>query len=124
MTTSRQLVVLVDDDVSICQAVQRWLRAAGLTVEAFSSAESLLDSGAAAEAGCFVFDIQLSGLSGFDLHRRLAGIGMKAPVIFITAYDQPSSRAEAAALGAAGYFSKPFPGRELVDAIGRAMSTA
>jgi len=121
MIIKSQLIVVVDDDPSMSQAMQRLLNAAGLPTVAFASAEALLSSKTAVPATGYVFDVQLPGLSGFELHRRLAERGDHTPVVFITAYDHQASRDLATAQGAAGYFAKPFAGRELLQALGEAM---
>src|ERR1051325_594277 len=118
MPDLRQNIVVVDDDNDMNHAIQRLLSAAGFRAIAFRSAESLIeDPAAAADADCLLLDIHLPGLSGFDLRRRLEQDGTQAPVIFITAYDDAASRSEAEAIGAAGYFTKPFPGQALLSAI-------
>jgi FixJ family two-component response regulator len=68
-----------------------------------------------------VFDVNLPGLSGFELQRRLAQAGSRAPVIFITGQDSPAARQEARRHGAAAYLPKPFEGRALVGAVRQAV---
>jgi FixJ family two-component response regulator len=121
MTTQEQIVV-VEDDASMQQAIQRLLRAAGFRTQTFSSAEALLQSGAAAGAACFVFDIHLPGLSGLELWRRLVAGGIEGPVIFITAHDETATREAAERSGAVAFLLKPFPGRSFLAAIGQAIS--
>lgn len=104
------------------QALARILRLGGYEPLTFASAEAMLESGSAARAICLVLDIHLPGLTGFELYERLAGMGTPAPVIFITAYDEPESRDQAQAAGAFGFFTKPFSGNDLVAAIGRMLS--
>jgi DNA-binding response OmpR family regulator len=61
-------------------------------------------------------------MSGFELYRRLSRSGLALPAIFITARDEPAVRDEAEGLGGAGsYLPKPFSGRDLLDAITRAL---
>lgn len=115
-------VVLVDDDASMSHALVRILRLGGYVPVTFDSAEALLEAGGARDAACLVFDVHLPGLTGFELYERLASTGALPPAIFITAYDEPESRSQAEALGAAGYFTKPFSGYELVAAIARAIA--
>jgi len=119
--TTQQKVILVEDDASMIQALQRLLRAAGFQALPFSSAEALLQSGAAAGAACFVLDIHLPGLSGFELRQRLLEIGVARPVIFITAHDEPSTRETADRSGAVACLIKPFPAQRLLAAIRQAM---
>jgi len=110
-------IVIVEDDPSMDVAIVRLLRAVGLQPQSFPSAEALLASNAAADADCFVFDVQLPGISGFELRARLAKEGNMRPVIFITAYDHATVREQVREAGAAGFFPKPFPGREFVQAV-------
>ena len=114
-------VVVVDDDASMLQALQRLLQASGFLPRTFSSAEALLGSDATAGAACFVFDIHLPGLSGIELRQRLVERGVEQPVIFITAQDEPSTREASERAGAFACLIKPFPGRSLLDAVRRAM---
>ena len=99
------------------RALERLLRIAGLRARTFDSAEALLRSRSAAEADCFLFDVQLPGLSGFELRARLRDLGINRPVFYMTAYDHEERREEARQGAAAGYFPKPFDGRRLVAAI-------
>ena len=114
-------VILVDDDASMSSALARVLRLAGYVPAIFSSAEAVLGSEDARHADCLVFDVHLPGLSGFELYEKLRCEGPLPPVIFITAYDEPESRALADAASAAAYLAKPFSGNDLMSAIARAI---
>jgi FixJ family two-component response regulator len=115
-------IVVVEDDASMSQAIERIMRAGGFAADLFASAEAALESGAAAFAECLVLDIHLPGMSGFELYRRLALSGKEMPGIFITARDEPAAREEAESLGGAGsYLPKPFSGRDLLDAVTQAL---
>jgi FixJ family two-component response regulator len=111
------MVVVVEDDPGMREALERVLSAAGFQPATFDSAEAMLEAGAPPEAACWIFDIRLPGISGLDLYRRLAARGTTVPVIFMTAYDEPSIREETHRLGASGYLIKPFGGRQLVEAV-------
>jgi FixJ family two-component response regulator len=117
----KHTVVVVDDDAGMKQALMRLLDAAGFKAVTFPSAEACLEEGCA-KAECFILDIHLSGLSGFDLRRQLVQSGIKAPVIFITAYDEACSRKQAEEAGAVGYLTKPFPGRTLLELLAKAVA--
>ena len=110
-------IVVVEDDAHMNQALGRLLKVAGFEVLAFTSPEDLLASGAAGRAGCLIFDIQLPGISGFELLRRVREGGAVAPVIFITAHETEDGRQRACDVGAAGYFTKPFERKALLAAI-------
>ena len=110
-------VVVVEDDPGMREALRRVLSAGGFQVTIFESAEALLAAGLPRETACCVFDVRLPGASGLELQRALAARGSAVPVIFMTAFDDPSVRDEACRLGAAAYLMKPFGGRELVEAV-------
>jgi FixJ family two-component response regulator len=113
-------VVIVEDDPSMRQALRRILHVAGYLPLAFESAEALIEDGSAAAAACLILDVQLPGMTGFELRRRLSGEGAPVPVIFITAYDEPEARLQASEAGAVAYLTKPFAGHALIDAVTRA----
>jgi FixJ family two-component response regulator len=119
----KKSIVIVEDDASVSQALVRLLRAAGLEPVAFGSAEDMLSANPAAPVACLVIDVQLPGMSGFALRDRLAGAGAIPPVIFITAFDEPETRAHAQRAGAA-FLAKPFTGTVLLEAIERSTLAA
>jgi FixJ family two-component response regulator len=115
--TARFTVCIVDDDTSLLRALQRLVTAAGFRAAAFLSAEAFLASDYRAGCGCLVLDVNLGGLSGFDLHERLIADGVPVPVIFITAHDDIVTRERARAAGAVAYLRKPFDDDLLIEAI-------
>jgi FixJ family two-component response regulator len=115
------LVYLIDDDESVRRALQRLLRSAGLDVRAFASAEEFLESGNLDQRACIVLDIQMRGLTGFDLQEKLASKGIRIPTITVSALDDAETRERARKLGAAAFFRKPVDGQALIDAIHWAM---
>ena len=110
-------VLVVEDDRAMREALARILSVAGFSVSSFACAEALLEAGAAAEGACLILDIHLPGITGLELHRRLIERGVSVPVIFITGVDDDDTRERAAAAGADAYLAKPFPGRQLIDAV-------
>ena len=110
-------IVVVEDDASMSQAIERILRVGGFASITFASAEAALEADAATTADCLVLDVHLPGMSGFELYRRLARCGEQVPAIFITAHDEPAVREEAERLRARSYLPKPFSGRALLDAV-------
>jgi FixJ family two-component response regulator len=115
-------VVVVDDDAEMRQAIKRLLGAAGYRTMTFSSAEALLESEASADADCFVLDVHLPGISGFELQQQMALRGVATPVIFITAYDDLACREQAKAIGAVAIFAKPFSAQPMLAAIAGALA--
>ncbi|HOX55273.1 MAG TPA: response regulator [Candidatus Paceibacterota bacterium] len=117
-------VAVVDDDESVCRSFGRLLRTAGFQPVTYASAEALLEDAKRPHFDCLVLDIQLDGMSGVELSRRLKAVKDSTPVIFITAHDEPEVRSQAQATGCAGYFRKTDPGEQVLEAIRRATSTA
>jgi FixJ family two-component response regulator len=109
-------VVVVEDDVSMSQAMERILRLAGFAPTTFATAEEVFASRAASDAVCLIIDVQLPGQNGFALRDRLAAAGALPPVIFISAFDEPETRAQAESAGA-DFLTKPFSGRTLLETI-------
>jgi FixJ family two-component response regulator len=120
MTSTRNIyIAIIDDDESVCRAMGRLLRAAQLHSITYSSAESFLLDTKRPKFDCLVLDIQLKGMSGLELNRRLVAIKDATPVIFITAHDDPEVWAQAEAAGCAGLFRKNDAGAEIISAIRR-----
>src|SRR5262245_1391206 len=117
-------IFVVEDDEGMRLALERLLLAGGYPVSTFASAEALLLSKARLTAGCLVLDVRLPGLSGPELHERLAEQGLHAPVIFMTAHDDAKTRERAQACGPVAYLQKPFAGRLLLEAVARALGDA
>ena len=113
-------VAVVDDDESLCRSLSRLLRAGGIQPITYASAEAFLADAKHPQFDCLVLDIQLGGMSGIELARRLVAEGGHTPVIFITAHDDPEARADAEAAGCTAYFRKSDSGAEVLDAIRRA----
>jgi FixJ family two-component response regulator len=114
---SPPFIAVIDDDESMCQALSRLLSVAGYDVRSYFSAESFLDDPEHARTRFVVADIQLRGMSGLDLQRKLRQDNPALPFAFITAHDEPATRSQATAAGHAAYLRKPFPGCALLDII-------
>jgi FixJ family two-component response regulator len=109
MSSDKPLIVIVDDDASVCRAMKRLVRALGMEAESFSSGQDFLDMMATLPSfhpACVVLDLQMPRMNGLEVQRRLAGSGL--PVLFITAHDEMGARDRALAAGAVGFLRKPF----------------
>jgi FixJ family two-component response regulator len=102
------------------KGIERLLSVHGFVTETYASAEAYLERAALSEASCVVVDIHLGGISGIELRRRLMAAGSKLSVIFMTAVDNEEIQREAMAAGCVAYLRKPFPAKQLIEAIGRA----
>src|SRR5271154_1689706 len=112
-----RMVLVVEDDQSMREAIEILLSAAGFSTVLYESAEALLAEENAAHALCVISDLNLPAMSGLDLLTELRRRSRQEPVIVITAYETASTRQEAARRGAAAYLTKPFPGAALLAAI-------
>jgi len=121
MSTSTPIyVAVVDDDESLCRSLGRLLRASGIQPIAYASAEAFLTDAKRPQFDCLVLDVQLGGVSGIELVRKLVADGGHTPFIFITAHDDPETRASAEAAGCAAYLRKNVSGDQVIQAIRRA----
>ena len=119
MQTNLGLVAIVEDDAPMRKSIERLLHAIGYSTAAFASAEEFVRSGVADDALGLVLDIHLPGMSGIELRRRLWAAGSKLPVVFITAFDDEATRAEALAAGCVDLLHKPFEAHRLTEALQR-----
>ena len=86
------IVLVVDDDVSVREALGSLIRSAGLRVETFASAQEFLARPPIDAPGCLVLDVRLPDLSGLDLQKRMAEVNLEIPIVFITGHgDVPTS---------------------------------
>jgi FixJ family two-component response regulator len=122
MNQNKINVAIVDDDESFARALERLFRASGFGVQMYPSAEAFLASTTLPLPDCLVLDIQLGGMSGLDLQRRLREAHNSAPIIFVTAHDEPGVREEANQGGCVAYFLKPVPRKSLIEAITKAVN--
>ena len=120
MARRRTIVAVVDDDPSMLKATEDLLGAHGFMTTLFASAEEFLASGAANEADCLLLDIHLGGISGIELRQQLKSSRPALPVIFMTALNDKSVRQRAINTGCLACLRKPFPARQLMDAIEKA----
>jgi FixJ family two-component response regulator len=110
-------VFVVDDDVSVCVALSRVIRAAGLHVETFGTAAECLNADRLKDADCLVLDVHLPDLSGLELQANLTELGLELPIVFITGRGDIPMSVRAMKAGALEFLTKPFDNRQLLDAI-------
>lgn len=113
------LIAIVDDDAGVRAALRRLLRSVGFAVTSYESAEAFLARSGGDEPHCLLLDINLGGMSGFDLQHHLLRSGAGIPVIFITGQDEPAIREGVHQAGDVPCLRKPFEQGTLVDTIRR-----
>ncbi len=120
--TRTPLLVCVEDDASVREAIKGLIVALGFAAEGFSSAEEFIQSSWLSETSCLITDVQLGGMSGIELQHRLAALGHRIPTIVITAFPDERIRAQALNAGAVCFLSKPIDKDELVKCIDAALN--
>jgi FixJ family two-component response regulator len=115
------IVLVVDDDVSVREALGSLIRSAGLRVETFASAQEFLARPPIDAPGCLVLDVRLPDLSGLDLQKRMAEVNLEIPIVFITGHGDVPTSVQAMKAGALEFLTKPLAEQDLLDAIQQAI---
>src|ERR1700755_3337889 len=115
-------VYVVDDDVSVREALSSLIRSAGLTVKTFASASESLCGLEKEQPGCLGLDIQLPDINGFELQQRLATDHIQIPIIFLTGHGDIPMSVRAIKAGALEFLTKPFDDEYLLEAIRSAIA--
>jgi FixJ family two-component response regulator len=115
------IIAIVDDDLSVRRGLQRLVRSAGWKAEAFASAQEFLARSRAESPNCVLLDLQLPGLSGLDLQKRMAEVGLEIPIVFLTGHGNIPASVQAMKAGAVQFLTKPVDEQELLHAIEEAV---
>jgi FixJ family two-component response regulator len=108
------VISIVDDDGLVRDAIGELVRSLGYRTAVFPSAEQFLESGRIGETACLITDLQMPGMSGFDLQNRLRNDGFNTPIIFVSAFPEERYRTRALDAGAVAFLSKPFEEQSLL----------
>jgi FixJ family two-component response regulator len=111
------VVHIVDDDVSVREALETLVAAAGWRPETFATAQEFLSHPPASCPSCLVLDVSLPDLNGLELQRRIANARAEMPIIFITGRGDVPTSVQAMKAGAVEFLVKPFPPEALREAI-------
>lgn len=110
-------VLLVEDDAALARGVVTMLRTEGFTVDRVSNGEDGLAAQSCQPYNAVLLDINLPGVSGFDVLKSLRASGAATPVMMLTARDAVSDRVAGLDLGADDYVLKPFEPVELAARV-------
>ena len=124
MRASREsdaIIAIVDDDASVREGLQSLIRSAGWRVETFVSAQEFLGRLGAEAPSCLILDLQLPGLSGLDLQKRMAEVGLEIPIVFLTGHGNIPASVQAMKAGAVEFLTKPLDEQKLLQAIQEAI---
>ena len=117
MPDATPVVFVVDDDISVREALEALIRFAGWQVEVFATARDFLSCRPVAAPTCLVLDLALPDLNGLDLQKRVAADRPDMPIIFITGYGDVPTSVQAMKKGAVEFLMKPFSDEILLAAI-------
>ena len=120
MSGARPLVVVVDDDPGMREAIADLVRSVGMEVQTHASVDALFEAGLDG-ANCLVLDVRLPGQSGLELQDRLHHMGSAVPIVFITGFGDIPMGIRAMKGGAVDFLTKPFRNQEFIDAVNEAL---
>ena len=103
------------------EGLQRLIRSVGWKAETFASAQEFLARARIEPPSCVVLDLQLPGLSGLDLQKRMAEAGLETPIVFLTGHGNIPASVQAIKAGAIEFLTKPFDEQDLLRAIQEAI---
>src|SRR5437870_11112931 len=109
-------VLVIDDDVGLCELVEEYLGPEGYDVEATHNGERGIDRALSNDHSLVILDVMLPGMHGFDVLRRIRAKS-RIPVLMLTARGDDVDRIVGLEIGADDYLPKPFNPRELVARI-------
>lgn len=122
LEVEKPLVIIVDDDARIREALSELIRSAGFHPVDFSSTRDLLEAEILDSPGCLILDVRMPGASGLDLQRQLAGNGNSKPIIFLTGHGDIPMTVQAMKAGAVDFLTKPVRDQTLLDAVNAAIA--
>ncbi len=111
------IVFVVDDDVSLREALSALFRSVGLQVKTFSSAAEFLEMKPPDGPSCLVLDVRLPGLSGLDFQAELVNANIHIPIVFMTGHGDIPMTVQAMKAGAVEFLPKPFRDQDMLDAV-------
>lgn len=109
-------ILIIDDDVALCELVTEYLEPLGFKVDSVHRGDAGADQALAGKYSIVILDVMLPGLNGFEVLRSIRGQS-KLPVLMLTARGDDVDRIVGLEIGADDYLPKPFNPRELVARI-------
>ncbi|MPW23174.1 response regulator [Paraburkholderia sp. CNPSo 3157] len=117
------VVLVVDDDAPVREAILELLNSVGIVVKLFPSAQDLLDeldefnNGGPTDANCLILDVRMPGIGGLELQNRLRAVHFNVPIIFISAHGDVRMTVDAMKAGALDFLSKPFRSQDMLESV-------
>jgi FixJ family two-component response regulator len=116
------LVLIVDDDAGMREAVVDLLQSVDIEARAFGSTAELLAAALPDRLGCLILDVRLPGLGGLEFQTRLESLGIALPIVFMTGFADVPMSVRAMKAGATDFLIKPFRDQDMLDAIEAAIA--
>lgn len=120
--SSKPLVIIVDDDASVREALADLILSSGYQPLAFGSTRELIEADVLDQPGCLVLDVRMPGASGLDLQQELMRNGDPKPLVFLTGHGDIPMTVQAMKAGAVDFLTKPVRDQALLDAIATALA--
>jgi FixJ family two-component response regulator len=114
---SEPIIVIVDDDAAVREALSELILSAGLQPMSFASTREVLDADILDRPGCLILDVRMPGASGLHLQHHLAESGNAKPIIFLTGHGDIPMTVQAMKAGAVDFLTKPVRDQTLLDAV-------
>ncbi|MGK9235505.1 response regulator transcription factor [Inquilinus limosus] len=115
--TEQAIVIIVDDQASVREALSELMLSAGFQPVCFASTRELLGADVVDSPGCMILDVRMPGASGLDLQQHLAQNGNTKPIIFLTGHGDIPMTVQAMKAGAVDFLTKPVRDQTLLDAV-------
>jgi len=119
--TNLPLISVVDDDDSVRESLEGFIRSLGFSADVFASAEEFLNSGHLRQTDCLILDVRMPGMNGLELQRQLLDNQSGIPVVFITSHEDEVARRQALKDGAVDYLLKRFSEEALLKVLHTAL---
>ena len=105
--TEQPLIIIVDDDASVREALSELILSVGFQPVSFASTRELLGADILDRPGCLILDVRMPGASGLKLQRHLAKGGNTKPIIFLTGHGDIQMTVQAMKAGAVDFSPSP-----------------
>lgn len=117
-------VFVVDDDPQVRTSLEQLFDTVGLRTQTFADAAGFLAALPIANPGCVLIDLRMPGMSGLELHRKLAELRCPLNVIMVTAHAEIPIAVESMQLGAMDFIEKPYSSQRMLDTVQKALDLA
>ena len=119
-----RIVHVVDDEADVLRALERLLVSVGFTPALYDSGFAVLDAASGLSVGCMLLDVRMPGMDGLELLAQLSDLGIRLPVILMTAHGDVPTEVRAMKIGAVDFIEKPVDDERLLASLELAMAKA